>query len=96
LGEGSGKGEGRSYTWQTHALGSRTKEDRRGTTGQVGENEGGKEDGLIFIGRILDGKPRAKVLDGFWGPMEQMGAASARAYECGVTGDIYGSRNFRG
>jgi hypothetical protein len=31
----------------------------------MGEGEGGKKDGLIFIGRILDRKPRAEVLGGF-------------------------------
>ena len=33
----------------------------------MGEGEGGKEDGLIFMGRILDRKPRAEVLGGFLG-----------------------------
>jgi hypothetical protein len=46
LGKGSGKGEGCSDTWQTHALGSRTKEDRRCAKGEMGKSEGGEEKGL--------------------------------------------------
>ena len=36
------------------------------------------------MGRILDGKPRAKVLDGFWSPMERMRASSAPTDEGGL------------
>jgi hypothetical protein len=50
----------------------------------MGEGEGREENGLIFIGRILDRKPRAEVLGGFWGPMEQMRAASASTGESGA------------
>jgi hypothetical protein len=54
------------------------EEDCSGAKGEMGDGEGGKEDGLVFIGRIIDANPRAKVLDGFWGPMEQIRAASAK------------------
>jgi len=46
MGKGSGNGEGRSDTWQTHALASRTKEDRRRTEGSMGTGESWKEDGI--------------------------------------------------
>jgi len=46
LGKGSGNGEGCSYTRQTDALGSRTKEDCRCAKGSMGEGKGGEEDGL--------------------------------------------------
>jgi len=45
LGKVSGNGEGCSDTWQTHPLGSRTKEDRRCTKGAMGKSEG-REDGI--------------------------------------------------
>jgi hypothetical protein len=52
VGEDSGNSEGRSHTCQTQALGSRTKEDRRGAKGAMGEGEGWKENGLIVLGHL--------------------------------------------
>ena len=57
--------QGRLNAEKANAIGSCAKEDRRCAEGEMGEGEGGEEDSSIFIGRILDGKPRAKVLDGF-------------------------------
>ena len=47
MGEGSGKhsggGESYAYSWETDALGRRTKEDRRCAEGAMGTCEGGED-----------------------------------------------------
>jgi hypothetical protein len=61
LGKGAGKqrgaGESCADSWDADALGSRTKKDRRGAKGSMGEGEGGEESGL---GTSEEGRNRGR------------------------------------
>jgi hypothetical protein len=50
LGKGAGKqrgaGESCADSWEADSFGNRTKEDRGGAKGSMGEGEGGEENGL--------------------------------------------------
>jgi hypothetical protein len=45
-------GQDRSHPGKADTLGGRTKEDRSGAEGAMGEGEGGEEDGLIVLGHL--------------------------------------------